>query len=641
MLAVAASQRIIHTYETVLTGFACRLTAEEASHMSTLPGVRAVYRSRVLHTQTTRSPAFLGLQEESGAWPESDFGDGVIIDLVDTGITPAHPSFDDAGLGPVCASWKGMCVQGDGFDDSSCNNKLVGAGASLPSIGSATAAGSLVHGANHLNFSRGDALGTAPKAKLAIYKVCNRYAGGCPDWAIVAAVDAAVSDGVDIISMSLSGDPTPSGVAGGWTGWPNTSTVCNAAPWMTRVGTATLDRVLPSTLKLGNGVQLTGQSLYNIKSQGTTEIGLIGSTCDTEDMTLDQVMGRVVVCSVMARAGAYTGRYVQRAGGADMVTMEPIERWGEAVMAEPFDMPGLKLSYTAGKTLEQYVSATPYLIAAFGFTCDTVTGSIRFTPEIIKPDLIAPGVNILATWNQKPVEGTDQQFPFNIISGTSMAYPHAAGVAVLINKQHGDWTPAMVRSVLMTTATMLDNKNLPIVDSGNDMEAMPLVSGSGMVHPTLAMDPSLLYDAGAQDYIDFLWSFVYTTAQIRPFEPHFLNVYINWTTLAENPGYANDLNYPSTVVLFDGSVVMRRIRRTLTSVSRTEETYEVTVTAPNGVAVTVTPTQLTFSNYMEHNKYIVDFIRTEAVKPTGMWESGETVWKGKKHHVRSPVALGY
>ena len=103
-----------------------------------------------------------------------------------------------------------------------------------------------------------------------------------------------------------------------------------------------------------------------------------------------------------------------------------------------------------------------------------------------------------------------------------MAYPHAAGVAVLINKQHGDWTPAMVRSVLMTTAMMLDNRNLPIVDSGNDLDATPLVSGSGMVHPTLAMDPSLVYDAGAQDYIDFLWSVGYTTAQIRRFEPRFL-----------------------------------------------------------------------------------------------------------------------
>ena len=95
------------------------------------------------------------------------------------------------------------------------------------------------------------------------------------------------------------------------------------------------------------------------------------------------------------------------------------------------------------------------------------------------------------------------------------------------------------------------------------------------------------------------------------------------------------------VVLFDGSVVMRRIRRTLTSVSRIEETYEVTVTAPDGVAVTVTPTQLTFSNYMEHNKYIIDFIRTEVVKSAGMWESGEIVWKGKKHHARSPMAFGY
>ncbi|KAF7045987.1 hypothetical protein CFC21_055047 [Triticum aestivum] len=688
LLPVAASNRVIHEYSTVLTGFACRMTAEEARHMSGLPGVRAVYQSRVLHTQTTRSPAFLGLQEESGAWPESDFGDGVIIGLVDTGITPAHPSFHDAGLGPVRSSWKGRCVQGHGFDDSSCNNKLVGARAFLDELVdgerdftpvdrdghgthvAATAAGSPVPGANLLNFSRGDATGTAPKAKIAIYKVCYRSPGGCPDWAIVAAVDAAVSDGVDIISMSLGAGPTPfyddvvavatfgavrAGVfvvlAGGNAG-PNASTVSNAAPWMTTVGAATLDRVFPATLKLGNRVELTGQSLYNIKSQGTTAIGLIGSTCDTDDLTPDRVMGKVVVCSGMA--GAYTGRYVQRAGGAGMVSTEAIERWGEAVMAEPFGLPGLKLSYTAGKTLESYISSTAYPVASFIFRCDTVTGSgasraplvagfssrgpSQFNPEIIKPDVIAPGVNILAAWNQKPEGGTEEDYYLNIISGTSMACPHVVGVAALIKKQHGDWTPAMIRSSLMTTATMLDNRKLPIVDSGNDVEATPLVAGAGMVVPTLAMDPGLVYDAGAQDYIDFLCSVGYTAAQIRRFEPGF----VKCTSTAATPGGAANLNYPSMVVMFDGGVVMRRVRRTLTAVSQQEELYEVTVTAPDGVAVTVTPRQLHFSQYMEKKTYILDFkLNTEAVKPAGTWEFAEIAWKSKHHHVRSPVAFGY
>ncbi|GJN32786.1 hypothetical protein PR202_gb21314 [Eleusine coracana subsp. coracana] len=134
-------------------------------------------------------------------------------------------SFNDKGLGPVRPSWRGKCVDAGDFNASLCNNKLVGAkafhAAAMAMAGrsnpghfpssrdlhghgthvSSTAAGSEIHDAGMGAFSRGTARGMAPKARIVMYSVCD--SGVCPEADIIAAVDAAVKDGVDILSMSL------------------------------------------------------------------------------------------------------------------------------------------------------------------------------------------------------------------------------------------------------------------------------------------------------------------------------------------------------------------------------------------------------------------------------------------------------
>ncbi|GJN11266.1 hypothetical protein PR202_ga29444 [Eleusine coracana subsp. coracana] len=225
-----SSGRILYTYDTVMHGFAVQLIGDEAQRMSSSAGVTGVYEGRVTHTHTTRSPGFLGLDPGFGAWKDADFGDGVIIGFVDTGIWPESSSFDDSGLGPVRPSWRGGCVNAEDFNASLCNNKLVGARAfnsarqataSSKSSGgvasprdtdghgthvASTAARSEVRGAGVAMFARGTARGVAPKARIAMYKVPD---GSPPVADIVAAVDAAVKDGVDIISISLGYDPCP------------------------------------------------------------------------------------------------------------------------------------------------------------------------------------------------------------------------------------------------------------------------------------------------------------------------------------------------------------------------------------------------------------------------------------------------
>jgi len=123
----ANSTHFLYVYDTVMHGFAAELTVDEARRLSNTPGVTGVFKDKAVHLHTTRSPAFLGLDKDSGIWPDTDFGDGIIIGFVDSGIWPESASFNDIGLTPVRPSWKGWCADGERFNASMCNNKLVGA----------------------------------------------------------------------------------------------------------------------------------------------------------------------------------------------------------------------------------------------------------------------------------------------------------------------------------------------------------------------------------------------------------------------------------------------------------------------------------------------------------------------------------
>ncbi|CAM0951082.1 unnamed protein product [Alopecurus aequalis] len=636
----------------------------------------------------------MGLHDDFGAWPDSEFGDGIIIGLIDTGIWPERASFNDTGLDPVRPTWRGKCEDAEGFNASlSCNNKLVGAKSftiNMPDLDyndpsprdfeghgthvASTAAGAEVPWADLYGFSGGSvgnkhdcvrhgalddrdvkigpeltgrASGVARNARIAMYKACAPTE--CPGSAVTAAIDAAVNDGVDLLSISLVGrsdDPFYSDpvavatfgavrrgvfvvLAGGNSG-PVASSVANVAPWMTTVGAATTDRVFPATLRLGNGVVLTGQSLYTMKSEGTSMVQLVHSSCAPNDLTPDKVMGKVVVCT--QRAGAGTGFYVEEAGGAGVVSSRPTDRFHDAAMAPAFTLPD-------GDRREPGADGGGVLVA----------GPQRAgpgDPEAGRRSAGREAVNILGAWSGDVPPSSSKLDPrrveFNIVSGTSMACPHVAGAAALIKKMHGDWTPAMVRSALMTTAGALDKNGRDIVDSGTDvgavMGATPLAAGAGLVLPRLAMDPGLVYDAGTQDYADFLCSLNYTADQIQQFVPE-MSAGCGLRTI---PGGVANLNYPSFVVVFDSSNYGVRTL-TVTKVSAQPETYNVTFAAPEDVQVTVTPTTLEFKGQNEKRSYTVEFsIQAQGkVRPAGTWDFGHISWENRKHRVRSPVAFNW
>ncbi|PNX83592.1 subtilisin-like serine protease, partial [Trifolium pratense] len=206
----AHKERMVFTYRNVASGFAVKLTPEEAKSLQEKGEIVSARPERILSLHTTHTPTFLGLKQGQGLWSDDNLGKGVIIGVIDTGIYPFHPSFNDEGMPPPPAKWKGHC---EFTGERTCNNKLIGARNLVKSAiqeppfenffhgthTAAEAAGRFVEDASVFGNAKGVAAGMAPNAHLAIYKVCNDKIG-CTESAILAAMDIAIEDGVDVLS---------------------------------------------------------------------------------------------------------------------------------------------------------------------------------------------------------------------------------------------------------------------------------------------------------------------------------------------------------------------------------------------------------------------------------------------------------
>ncbi|RCV13711.1 hypothetical protein SETIT_2G367500v2 [Setaria italica] len=604
----ANSSRVFYVYDTTMHGFAAELTDDEARRLSNTTGVASVHKDRLVHLHTTRSAGFLGLDKDFGIWPDTDFGNGVIIGFVDSGIWPESASFDDTGLGPVRPSWKGRCVDGERFNSSMCNNKLVGARffTAGPSVTrdddfmsprdkaghgthvASTAAGSEVPDAGLFGFARGVARGVAPRARVAMYKACVLHS--CSSAGVVEAIDDAVKDGVDILSLSIGGRVYLRHLLG--------------------------RQLRPAGIhaEQRGAVDHDGRRCH--RGPGVPEmIPLLPSNC-SNDLVSDRITGKIVMCARDFGVYPSYGVAVKMAGGSGLISVAPLDRCMEGLMVQAFTLPAV-----TARGVHRLGARSGGVVLLHLITFRTVTSENRapvvasfssrgpnhIVREILKPDVIAPGANILAAWpGESPLtqsKSDARRASFNIVSGTSMACPHVAGVAALLKHKHHDWTPAMIQSALMTTAATLDSHGQAIADNSHTSSgvATPMAAGAGHVRPQLALDPGLVYDAEEQDYVDFLCTLNYTAAQISMFVPGFTGC---TRTLR---GGAAGLNYPSFVVDLSNGNDVRVLKRIVTKVSKGPETYTVRVVAPDQVAVTVTPRTLRFDKQNEKKRYKVVF----------------------------------
>ena len=503
----------------------------------------------------------------------------------------------------------------------------------------------------------GEVSGVAPRARIAAYKTCWRAPGkaaSCFGSDRAAAVDQAVADGVDVLNHSAATSMTDfldqvsvaflfaaqSGVfvaASGGNVLPpfQFATVASPGPWITTVAASSHDRFFGGTVGLGNGSTFSGASL----TASTAMLPLVHSSsvgaatdptptnrtpfatriarCFVGHLDPAKAAGKIVLCDwAFGIVPVDQSLAVQQAGGAGMilrnVQLTPVV--GADLLHH---VPTVHVGSADGAAIKAYIDSSsgtatakltgniPGTIAAPFLASFSPAGPSRAAGgDILKPDLTAPAVDILA--GVSPVGDRGRLFDF--LSGTSMSAAHVAGLGALLKQRHPDWSPMMIKSALMTTAT----RTLGGVPS-------PFGEGAGHVKPNAAVDPGLVYDHGFGDWMAFICGTGQLTGCSSTIDP-------------------SDLNQASIAI---GDLHgVQTVTRTVTNVGP-RATYTVTVTAPPGIGVVVNPTTLTLSTG-ESASYSVTFTRTGAAFATfpNGFQVGSLTWSdGAGHVVRSPLAI--
>eukprot|EP00261_Vitis_vinifera_P025626 XP_010658504.2 PREDICTED: cucumisin [Vitis vinifera] len=667
----SASKYLLHSYKKSFNGFVAELTKEEMKRLSAMKGVVSVFPNEKKQLLTTRSWDFMGFpQKATRNTTESD----IVVGVLDSGIWPESASFNDKGFGPPPSKWKGTCDSSANF---TCNNKIIGAryyrsSGSIPegefesardanghgTHTASTAAGGIVDDASLLGVASGTARGGVPSARIAVYKIC--WSDGCFSADILAAFDDAIADGVDIISLSVGGsspndyfrDPIAIGAfhsmkngiltsnSAGNSG-PDLASITNFSPWSLSVAASTIDRKFLTKLVLGdNQVYEDSISLNTFKMEDMLPIiyagdapnkagGFTGSEsryCYEDSLDKSLVTGKIVLCDETSQ-----GQAVLAAGAAGTIIPDD----GNEGRTFSFPVPTSCLDTSNISKIQQYMNSASNptakiersmavkeesapIVALF-----SSRGPNPITSDILSPDITAPGVQILAAWAEASpltdVPGDERVAKYNIISGTSMSCPHASGAAAYVKSFHPTWSPAAIKSALMTTATPMN------VKTNTDLE---FAYGAGHLNPVKAANPGLVYDAGAADYVKFLCGQGYSTENLR-----LITGDSSTCTKATN-GTVWDLNYPSFALSISaGETVTRTFTRTVTNVGSPVSTYKVKVTAPPGLTVKVEPPVLTFKSVGQRQTFTV----TATAAGNESILSGSLVWDDGVFQVRSPI----
>ncbi|KAG7550373.1 Peptidase S8/S53 domain [Arabidopsis thaliana x Arabidopsis arenosa] len=682
-----ASESIVHSYRHGFSGFAAHLTDSQAKKISEHPDVVQVTPNSFYELQTTRTFDYLGLSRSTpkGLLYKAKMGKDIIIGVLDSGVWPESQSFNDKGLGPIPKRWKGMCVDGEDFDSKKhCNKKLIGARYYMDSLFrrnktdsripdteymsareglphgthvASTAGGSFVSNVSDNGFGVGTIRGGAPSARIAVYKVCwQRVDGTCASADIIKAMDDAIADGVDLITISI-GRPNPvltevdmynqisygafhavaSGIpvlsAGGNFG-PGAYTVQNIAPWIITVAATTLDRWYPTPLTLGNNVTLMARTSY----KGNKIQGDLMYVYSADEMT-SAAKGKVVL-SFTTGSEESQSDYVTKLLEVEAKAVIIAGKRDDVIKVSE-GLPVIMVDYEHGSTIWKYISITrsPTIkissaIALNGPLVATKVadfsgrGPNSISPYVLKPDVAAPGVAIVAASTPEDMstnEGVAAQ------SGTSMATPVVAGLVALLRAVHPDWSPAALKSALVTTASTTDPYGEPIFSEGMTRKlADPFDFGGGLVNPNKAADPGLVYDIGAEDYRLFLCASDYDERQITKISK------TNKPYRCPNPRPSMlDLNLPSITIPFLKEDVT--LTRTVTNVGPVDSVYKLVVKPPLGVKISVTPKTLLFNSNVKKLSFKVIVSTTH--KSNSIYYFGSLTWTDGYHKVTIPLSV--
>ncbi|MEI5673571.1 MULTISPECIES: S8 family serine peptidase [unclassified Nocardioides] len=398
-----------------------------------------------------------------------------------------------------------------------------------------TAAGNRVRHSKVEGRDFGPISGMAPAAKLAVYKVCwedtDEDTGGCYNSAILSAIDDAVADGADILNFSISGatdtvldvvelafeGAAEAGVfvsASAGNSGPGASTVAHNSPWLTTVA-ATTHANLENTVRLGNGRRIVGASVVNRRIKGlrlisARDAGKAGVAAEDAALcgpnTLDpaKVKGTMVLCLRGVQARTAKSAEVKRSGGKAMILANPTEG---SLDAEFHAVPTVHISHLDLPKVLRYLAADGPARARFdkGNTTRKKTPlpqvggfssrgpALANDSDILKPDISAPGVSVLAAVSPPSNQGRR----FDLYSGTSMSAPHIAGLAAFVQGVKPRWTPMEIKSAMMTTATSARNAK-------GKKSSDWFGQGAGQVRPRKLLKPGLFVTTSGKDWRGFI-----------------------------------------------------------------------------------------------------------------------------------------
>ena len=688
-LSKAGGGNKLYDYVYSFNGFAAELSLDQANKLANFDGVLAVSADELHTLDTSSTPAFLGLSDPGGLWAQlggvGSAGDGIIIGVIDTGIWPESLSFSDRTGENGNATkdgklayqqipgWHGKCTPGEEFNASMCNQKLIGAqwfnqafggddgvDETMPweftsardYSGHGTHTSSTAGGNNNVPTTGaasvfGPISGIAPHARIAMYKALwvvapGQGSGYTAD--LVAAIDQAVADGVDVINYSISGTSTnfrdpveisfmfaaAAGIfvaeSAGNSG-PTTATVAHPGPWTTTVAAGTHNRNGAGSITLGNGVTYTGASVATavtaplidsiaagLAGADPTQVALCYSSADGGNV-LDPalVAGKIVVCKRGVTARVNKSLAVQEAGGVGMVLYNSPDN---SLNADFHFVPTVHVSLADGTAIKAYAAtdgstatinqATIVLNSPAPFTASfSSRGPLLASGDLLKPDLMAPGQDILAAVAPPGNSGRD----FDLYSGTSMSSPHVAGLAALLKDLHPNWSPMMIKSALMTTA-------YDVLDGPNTNPLVIFRQGAGHVKPNSAADPGLVFDSTLTNWLGFLCG---------------TQLPASYCTSRGIP-VITPSNFNGASIALSALPGSQTVTRTVTNVGA-KGTYSFSFSGA-GLAAAVSPATFTLNPGGKQTLQIT-ISRTTAALNT--YAGGQLTWSDGTHNVRIPV----
>jgi Subtilase family/Fibronectin type-III domain/Peptidase inhibitor I9/PA domain len=584
-------------------------------------------------------------------------GRGVVIGVVDTGIWPANPSFSGlvqgpSGTSPDLPGFHGACAAAEEWTPGTCTDKVVSARWFVRGFGAENVASQEYlsardgtgHGSHVASTAAGDygvrvvidgqlfgtTSGMAPAAHLAVYKACwaapDPAQDGCSTADTVAAVDRAVADGVDVLNYSVSGstavaDPVERAFLGAASAGVFVSTsagnlggpgsVRHVAPWVTTVA-ASSHHVFEGAVRLGDGTSLVGAMVSDQRVPSTglvlgSDVAAPGATradaghCLPGTLDAVEAQGKIVVCDRGRGARVDKSAAVADAGGSGMVLANTRPR---STDADVHAVPTVHLQVGRAAAVKAYVRRSAGRATAAldpGGRDDVPAPAVAdfsgrgpaqaFGGDVLKPDLTAPGVNVLGA----VAPPSDSGRSWDLVSGTSTSAPHVAGLAAFVAGVHPDWSPARIKSAMMTTAYDVRGPRSPQVE------------GAGHIDPRRFLDPGLVFDTDVA----------------------------SWQGVLDGRVPARSLNTPFLAI---GDLVGRAtVERRVTNVSSRRETYAVRLDGLPGVDVQAFPATVRLGPGQTRTVRLRVTARPSATVDRDV--TGWLVWRGDRHRVRIPVSV--